>query len=569
MENLDRIRGLVFNYLREKYAFDLDHGNKYFSIEQSWSYQDNSELDFINKLGLRVSFYGKSKQSPIAYLFITASEDVFLIIQFSARSDYDSRVRDLLAGLKGFADREYTFRNKLITRSGMSTPDSINNVYEILPGHQIESKLDYFLIEIKESIDKIISTIINESQYSYLFFNRVQFEDYLEKEPNYRAASKPEKKNIRLKSLRVLDFRGINDTSILDLPSSARWIILTGENGFGKTSILQSIAAGLSGYYDENNLQLIPAAAYVGIEYYSNGEIIELNSNNSSRRELAEKKLLNELATYGSSRLEVSSIVTKDAVESQYPATYHLFNTNGVLLNVEQLMKDAKNSDKAFFDQLEALFKSLIPQLNRIEISYSIQSDVLYVEQDLDGIPLNNGISFSQLAAGFRSIIAMVGDLIYRLTTRQKISNFSELQGIVIIDELELHLHPSYQKLLPEILTKKFPNIQFIVSTHSPIPLLGIPKEAGVILLNVNRSQSSGVVIEKLDIDFSTLTPNAILTSPIFGFQDLIPESKSDADIIQSDDNYQDIESDQKLRKEINSFLSDERQKELLALLGK
>lgn len=569
MENIDRIRKLVFDTLIENYAYELDSGKNFFTMERSWSHFDNSELDFINEVGLRILFYGKWRQSPIAYLFITESETVYLIIQFNARSDYDSSIRDVLANLKQFSGAEFRFKNKLRTRSGMSSPDSISHVYEVILGLTVEGKLKNFLTDIKPEIDNILVPIRGASKYSYLFFNLQQFQEYLLKEPFYSVPEITEKRDIRLKSLRIQDFHGISETEIRDLPASARWIVLTGENGFGKTSILQAIAAGLSGNYDENNQQLVPDTAYVGIEYYSNGEVFEINSR-ATRRELSTKRLQSELAAYGSSRLEVTALVTKEALENQFPNTYHLFNANGLLLNIEQMFKDSEGQNRGLYSQLESLFKNLIPQLHEIKVDYSSSpAEVLYVEMDQDGKPLNNGVPFGHLAAGFKNILAMVGDLLYRLFVKQGVSNLSDVQGIVIIDELELHLHPSYQKLLPEVLTREFPNLQFVVSTHSPIPLLGIPKDVEVILLNVNRSHDAGVQVEKLDIDFSVLTPNAILTSPIFGFQDLIPDSKLDKSIVNPEDNYAKIDLDQKLRKDISDYLSDARQKELLTLLRK
>ena len=133
----------------------------------------------------------------------------------------------------------------------------------------------------------------------------------------------------------------------------------------------------------------------------------------------------------------------------------------------------------------------------------------------------------------------MVGDMIIRLRRYQNVENFKDLFGIVLIDEIDLHLHPKYQKLFIQKLTELFPRIQFIASTHSPIPLLGAPKNS--VIINVSRTREEGIKAELLNIDFSVLTPNAILSSPIFGFQDLIPESKSDDVMIRSEDTYKEV----------------------------
>ena len=312
---------------------------------------------------------------------------------------------------------------------------------------------------------------------------------------------------------------------------------------------------------------MIGESAFIGVTYYADGNIVKTNSR-APREESANKKLSNELATYGSSRLQVSASVTREMIEEQLPTTYHLFNSDGLLLSVEQLLKDSNSYDKPFYDQLVTLFKTLIPQLAdiRIELVNKLP-EVLYIEQDDANQLLTSGLPFSQLAAGFRNIIAMIGDLVYRLSIKQNVENLRDLQGIVLIDELELHLHPTYQKLLPEVLTTQFPNLQFIVSTHSPIPLLGIPKDAGVVLLHVSRTEETGIIVEQLNVDFSVLTPNAILSSPIFGFKDLIPESKPDDRMVRSEDTYEAVQDDQQLRQSINEFLSPERQQELLKLI--
>ncbi|MEA5404746.1 AAA family ATPase [Arcicella sp. DC2W] len=133
------------------------------------------------------------------------------------------------------------------------------------------------------------------------------------------------------------------------------------------------------------------------------------------------------------------------------------------------------------------------------------------------------------------------------------------------MDEFELHLHPKYQKRFVEKLTELFPKIQFIVSTHSPIPLLGAPPNS--VIINVSRTKEEGIKAELLDIDFSVLTPNTILSSPIFGFQDLIPDSKSNDKMIRTEDTYKEVLFHDQLDKQIDEFLTEENKQELLDLL--
>jgi len=393
-----------------------------------------------------------------------------------------------------------------------------------------------------------------------------------------------------LLSFEIQNFKGIKEVSVKGLPENTRWIFLTGENGFGKTSVLQAIAAGLYGSKDPNGNQLIPTGAKIstsmrnvffisdGVHDHSKSTINHFSIKRDRKftpNEIFNIGLSNKMTlgpftipTYGSSRLQISARTTKEDIEKQSSPTYSLFNTDAVLLDIEQLLKDTKAYRPADFEQIVAIFKELLPNLANIEIDASQKNiQVKYYEKDDEGNLVNEGVTFTQLAAGYRNIIAMVGDMIYRLSTASDETKLSELQAMVIIDEIELHLHPKYQKLFVQKLTKLFPKIQFIASTHSPIPLLGAPPET--VILHVTRTEERGIEVEKLDIDFSVLTPNAILTSPIFGFQELIPESKPDSTMVRSEQTYQEVLFNEQLDKQIDEYLTEENKQELLNLLKK
>ena len=91
--------------------------------------------------------------------------------------------------------------------------------------------------------------------------------------------------------------------------------------------------------------------------------------------------------------------------------------------------------------------------------------------------------SISQLSHGEKGVMVMVGDLARRLS----IAN-PELEdpllgfGIVLIDEIELHLHPAWQRSIIPTLEATFPNIQFIATTHSPQVLSSLKQENVFVL---------------------------------------------------------------------------------------
>lgn len=112
-----------------------------------------------------------------------------------------------------------------------------------------------------------------------------------------------------------------------------------------------------------------------------------------------------------------------------------------------------------------------------------------------------------QLSDGEKCLLAMVGDLARRLTllNRQVVDPLKG-SGVVLIDELDLHLHPGWQRTVVANLEKTFPNCQFIITTHSPQILGELPANA-IMLLKDGRylghperslGLRSGEVVEEL-----------------------------------------------------------------------
>jgi predicted ATP-binding protein involved in virulence len=90
----------------------------------------------------------------------------------------------------------------------------------------------------------------------------------------------------------------------------------------------------------------------------------------------------------------------------------------------------------------------------------------LYMAIDKNGETLN----VAQLSQGEKSLMALVGDIARRLAMlNPALENPLEGDGVVLIDEVDLHLHPSWQRSLCDRLTQTFPNCQFVLTTHSPL----------------------------------------------------------------------------------------------------
>jgi predicted ATP-binding protein involved in virulence len=97
----------------------------------------------------------------------------------------------------------------------------------------------------------------------------------------------------------------------------------------------------------------------------------------------------------------------------------------------------------------------------------------------------NKELELSQLSAGEKMILSTVIDIAHRLTlANPSLENPLEGQGIVLIDEIDLHLHPQWQREVVPALLSTFPHVQFIVTTHSPQVLSKIGKKHIFIIEN-------------------------------------------------------------------------------------
>lgn len=328
-----------------------------------------------------------------------------------------------------------------------------------------------------------------------------------------------------VKQIHVKNFHGIIDTHIT-LPVDARWIFLTGPNAYGKTAVLRALAIGLSGPIDENDQLLLDpnSNSQIAVELYSNKKSLLNNVGTNSFTPMT------RFAAYGPSRLQIQSDLTDQDAEKKISKTYSLFNDDGVLLNIEKdLVYWSLEGNKRNFDKVKGILHSLLPNAADIIVNHE-KRKVEYIEKECEesGDLTYSPLPFRYLAAGNKSIIAMVGDLIKRFYEEYKDHDLkkgispAEYEGIVIIDEIDLHLHPRWLWRLPKLLSDIFPNIQFIVSTHSEMPLLGGPRES--VFLKVTRTVEDGIKLQRILLDIRDYLSHHILTSPIY---DLEEESMS------------------------------------------
>ena len=128
-----------------------------------------------------------------------------------------------------------------------------------------------------------------------------------------------------------------------------------------------------------------------------------------------------------------------------------------------------ENGDLNYKDRsLEAVRESVMVMLEDCDNLRVARKPRLEMKIDKQGKSLN----VSQLSDGEKCTMALFGDLARRLTiANPNLKNPLLGEGVVLIDEIELHMHPSWQRTILKNLKNTFPNIQFIITTHSPIVL--------------------------------------------------------------------------------------------------
>jgi len=179
----------------------------------------------------------------------------------------------------------------------------------------------------------------------------------------------------------------------------------------------------------------------------------------------------------------------------------------------------ADKSSKFPDPQLEAVRAAVLrfmPEFTNL----TVRRNPLRMEVEKQG----ERLTVNQLSDGEKCLMAMVGDLARRMAIANPLrSNPLEGDGIILIDEIDLHLHPIWQRMVIPKMTEVFPNCQFLISTHSPHVITHVQPE-NLFLLNMTKegleslrpSESYGKTVERILEDLmglETTRPNDVTGS--------------------------------------------------------
>lgn len=131
---------------------------------------------------------------------------------------------------------------------------------------------------------------------------------------------------------------------------------------------------------------------------------------------------------------------------------------------------------QCFMNHIREALRSVMAPSGYSEFNFNVSKNEIEVWGEKHPVR----IEASRVSAGIRIVMGMVSDIVYRcclLNPQLKERILQETPGIVLIDEIELHLHPAWQQQVLPVLQKIFPNIQFIITTHSPQVVSSVPAE--------------------------------------------------------------------------------------------
>ena len=215
---------------------------------------------------------------------------------------------------------------------------------------------------------------------------------------------------------------------------------------------------------------------------------------------------------YGVSRTvespaKVDSSLRRRMRHVRYERVAGLFEEQATLMPLAGWLPTLQATNLRRYQEVEMLLNELLPEGTDFH-GKVLNGDYTFSHREL-------GVSFSALSDGFRAYIGWIADLLYHMC--QCCPDGTALvdhRGIVMIDEVDLHLHPQWQlEVLPTI-SRTFPQLQFLCTTHSPI-VAGTVESANLFLLLAEGDTASFLATPEREVH--GLTADQILTSSHFG----------------------------------------------------
>ena len=335
---------------------------------------------------------------------------------------------------------------------------------------------------------------------------------------------------MKLASVEIENFRAVEK---LDLALDPRLTVLHGANAHGKTSVLGAVAAGLGAIphllSDTFERGLLDTDLRVGasdlhvalttVEGISwSGTVVKGQPAQREQTSALKDRMDEIVSDYEGGRpveFPIVAFYDTDRVIFDQTERWSDFKKD---LNRYDAFKGALSSRTNFQGLFEWFYfkenEELREQRERRDFGYqldelsnlrraisSMLDDVSEPHIEMDPprfvVSVRMGrksekLALDQLSGGYRAVLALAADLAWRMAQgNPHLDNPLESEAVVLIDEVDLHLHPSWQQRILDDLIRTFPNTQFIVSTHSPQVLTTVKPER---IVELAREEDGRVV---------------------------------------------------------------------------
>ena len=314
--------------------------------------------------------------------------------------------------------------------------------------------------------------------------------------------------NRYIKNIYIRQVRHLKDINIPLEKESYPHLMITGKNGSGKTSVLNAIAehigkvvnANIYRNYKESKenvedlenqlrknqrITSIPGKGLTLLQQIGYNRklhqdlfdeiIIDFEQADMLIRKYQEGdfiiafyeahrtiKKIKEPKTPTKPRLRTKSKI-KDSLTGQFLNFLSDLKIQEALARNEKLEHDANKINEWFVS-----FESILAEIFQDK---DLQLVFNYKDYTFKILTQERTFKFTEMSDGFAAVLDIVVDLILKMQDKNQLTRAYERSGIVLVDEIETHLHLGLQKVIMPLLTKIFPNIQFVVTTHSPFVL--------------------------------------------------------------------------------------------------